>query len=160
MERRSWYRLGATPEGPQFDALLDFAVARRSHYPTFLLVQRGDQAPSKDAKELLAALAPWLVTTVEADHWPGTARAAERAQVSFFHLDRGAVSVLKHEGSLAAFVSPRLPEDLCIMAADKTAWLASSARTGTFLLQLSEEERIDALKALPWLSLESTPAPD
>ena len=43
MERRSWYRMGAAPEGPQFDALLDFALARRAHYPTFLLVQRGLQ---------------------------------------------------------------------------------------------------------------------
>lgn len=159
MERRRWYRLAAAPEGPQFDALLDFAFARRAHYPTFLLVQRGEHALSKDARALLDALSPWLITTVEADRWPGTALAAGGAHVSFFHLDRGALSVLKHAGSLAAFVSPRLPEDLCIMAADKTPWLASSSRTKTFLLHLSEEEHTAALLALPWLSLEDAPAP-
>ncbi|MBS2025483.1 MAG: hypothetical protein JST92_24045 [Deltaproteobacteria bacterium] len=142
------------PEDAQLDALLDHALARKAHYPTFLLVQRAGAALSPAGKELLTALEEFLITSVESDRWPGTQLSGEKARVMFFHLERGAVNQLKHVGKLAAFVGPQMPEDLCILAADKTPWLASAARDGRFLLHLTDDERKAAQKALPWLQLE------
>ena len=79
--------------------------------------------------------------------------------MSFFHLERGAVAQLKHLGGLADFAGPDLPEDLCIVAADKSPWLASTAQSGRFLLHLTDEERRAISKALPWMVLTDEPAP-
>jgi hypothetical protein len=169
VELRTWFRLVAVPEGPQLEALLDFAVARRAHYPTFLLVERSGQpgagqqadAPaSAPARELFAALAPHLITTAQTDRWPGTRLSGGTAAVHFFRLERHSAQVLGRCGSLAAFVPP-LPEDLCLLASDKTPWLVSKTREGRFLLQLTAEEQRAIAKALPWLGMVAAPgAPD
>ena len=157
VESRTWHRLAAPPSGLQFEALLDFAVARRGHYPTFLLVQRTELGTSDAAAELLATLAPELVTAAETDRWPGTFLHGGTATVRFYRLERHAAQVLGRCGSLAAFVSP-LPEDLCVLASDKTPWLVSATREGRFLLHLTAEELRAVAKALPWLQLREEPS--
>ncbi len=62
MEARTWFRIPAAPVGAQLEALLEFAAARRAHYPNFLLVEREPAAPDPRAAELFATLAPELVT--------------------------------------------------------------------------------------------------
>lgn len=154
MDRR-WYRLDAPPGGPQFEALLDFALARRAHYPSFHLVERGAAPLSAEGRAMLEALAPFEVATVESDRWPGAHPDGGAARVRFFRLERGAVAALRRAGSLDAFAAPAFPEDLGILGADKHPWLASSPRDGRYALHLSEEELRALAKSLPWLKLDA-----
>jgi len=177
METRSWFRMRSAPEGAQLEALLDFAAARRAHYPTFLLVERASlagesasDAPreasgpralddrARLARELLSALEPHLLTEARTDRWPGKLGPAGSARVRFYRLDRPATRLLARVGSLAGFLAP-LPEDLCVLAADKSPWLVSSARTNQFHLQLTATEQRALAKSLPWLQLEPEPEP-
>jgi hypothetical protein len=156
VENRSWHRI-APPEGAQLEALLDFAAARRTHYPSFLLVSRrprdGGAHAGGPADELLAALEPELITTAETDHWPGTRLDGSTALVRFYRVERRSTQLLSRVGSLAAFVPP-LPEDLCILGSDKTPWLVSATRAGRFQLHLTAEEQRAVEKTLPWLVLQ------
>ena len=173
MELRSWYLIAQAPTGVFFEALLDFAVARRGHYPTFSLVQRGQKPATGAAAELLAALEPFLITTTGTGRLPEPASApppekpasvrssppsgsfaTATERIHFYHLERAAAAVLARAGSLAAFALP-LPEDLCVLASDKTPWLLSEARAGRYRLHLTAEEQRAIAKALPWLQLEA-----
>jgi hypothetical protein len=179
VELRSWHRIAEPPSGPFFEALLDFAVARRGHYPTFSLVQRGQKPATGAAAELLAALEPFLITTTGTGKLPPPSSAALPAppagdaaekpapkkaapssgsfaaaaeRLHFYRLERGAAVVLARAGGLAAFAAP-LPEDLCLLASDKTPWLYSDVRAGRYRLQLTAEEHKAIAKSLPWLQL-------
>jgi len=181
VELRSWHRIALAPTGAFFEALLDFAVARRGHYPTFSLVQRSRKpsdgatpgTTSGTAAELLASLEPFLITTTGTGKLPPPsspvlpapgAPAPKRATPAsgsfaaaterhhFYRLERGAVVVLARAGGLAAFAAP-LPEDLCVLASDKSPWLQSDVRAGRYRLQLTAEEQKAIAKALPWLQL-------
>jgi len=174
MEARTWFRISAAPVGAQLEALLEFAAARRAHYPTFLLVEREpavlftpNAAPPRDAAsvsekksaaeghaaELLETLAPALVTETRTDRWPGApVERSANAKVRYYRLDRHAALALARVGSLDAFLAP-LPEELCILASDKTPWLVSSARNRRHHLHLTREEERDLQKTLPWLQL-------
>ena len=157
MELRTWYRLIEVPAGVWFEALLDFAAARRGHYPTFSLIEHGAAPAVGAAAELLKNLEPHLITTAGIDRWPGRPQGGGTARLRFYRLERHATQVLARCGSLAAFVAP-LPEDLCVLAADKTPWLVSRAREGRFFLHLTTEEQRAVAKALPWLQLAEEPA--
>ncbi len=150
MEARAWFRIDP-PEGAQLEALLDFAAARRARYPTFLLVQREPTATRKPSA-LLEALAEHQVTETITDRWPQDGAEAESAHLRFYKLEPHAARVLAKMGSLAAFAPP-LPEDLAILTADKTPWLASSWRERAYRLHLTAEEQRELRKALPWLKL-------
>jgi hypothetical protein len=167
VELRTWYRIAQDPTGPFFEALLDFAVARRGHYPTFSLVQRGQKPATGAGAELLSALEPFLITTTGTGKLqpaePPAERPASKAPPSgsfavaterlhFYRLERSAAVVLARAGALSAFTAP-LPEDLCVLASDKTPWLQSDARAGRYRLQLTAEEHKAIAKALPWLQL-------
>jgi hypothetical protein len=175
VELRRWYRIAQAPSGPFFEALLDFAAARKGHYPSFSLVQRGGQKPSGAAAELLEALAPFLITTTGTGRLPeapargapegekGTGRAPQSGsfasaseRLHFYRLERGSAVLLGRVGSLAAFVPP-LPEELSVLAADKSPWLQSDAKAQRFRLLLSADESKAMAKALPWLVLEPEP---
>ena len=52
MEARTWFRISAAPVGAQLEALLEFAAARRAHYPTFLLVEREGLSGEEVARAL------------------------------------------------------------------------------------------------------------
>jgi hypothetical protein len=168
VELRSWHRIALAPTGAFFEALLDFAVARRGRYPLFSLVQRGQKPATGDAAELLAALEPYLITTAGTGKLPPEAApaaekpaakappsgsfAAATERIHFYRLERSAVAVLARTGGLSSFCAP-LPEDLCVLASDKTPWLQSDARAGSYRLQLTAEEHKAIAKALPWLQL-------
>jgi hypothetical protein len=172
VELRSWHRIVQAPTGAFFEALLDFAVARRGHYPLFSLVQRGQKPATGACAELLAALEPYLITTAgtgklqpqEAPAPAGTEKpapskappsgsfAAATERIHFYRLERSAAAVLVRAGGLSAFAAP-LPEDLCLLASDKSPWLQSEARAGRYRLQLTAEEHKAIAKALPWLQL-------
>lgn len=172
MELRSWHRIPQAPTGAFFEALLDFAVARRGHYPLFSLVQRGHKPATGSGAELLAALEPYLITTAGTGKLlppeaaaatsaerpasvkvpPSGSFAAATERMHFYRLERSAAAVLVRAGGLATFAAP-LPEDLCVLASDKTPWLQSDARAGRYRLQLTAEEHKAIAKALPWLQL-------
>ncbi len=174
MELRSWHRIVLAPTGAFFEALLDFAVARRGHYPLFSLVQRRQKPATGAGAELLAALEPYLVTTAGTGKLqplqhpddapqnpekpapskgpPSGSFAAATERIHFYRLERSAAAVLVRAGGLESFVAP-LPEDLCVLASDKTPWLQSEARAGRYRLQLTAEEHKAIAKALPWLQL-------
>ena len=137
-------------------------------------MQRRQKPATGAGAELLAALEPYLVTTAGTGKLqplqhpddapqnpekpapskgpPSGSFAAATERIHFYRLERSAAAVLVRAGGLESFVAP-LPEDLCVLASDKTPWLQSEARAGRYRLQLTAEEHKAIAKALPWLQL-------
>lgn len=139
--------------GHLYQAVLDFALAE--HVAEALLVVRDEPfhlGPS--AKRVLAQLEPSLRRRAKARSWPGTQLVGQgqNATVMRYRFDRKVVAILVGAaGGLFDWTHPDLPEDLCLLRADDSAWLTTIAHEyeAWFSLIPDELQRLSA--AIPEL---------
>jgi len=111
----------------------------------FLLVRRSSVGLSPHGLKLLEQLHPELIAENLSRTWPGTILLGEKAQVLFFRVSESSLQVLEGADSLFAWTQPDLPEDLCFLRSDGTAFMTTIAHERDCYLELSKEELQDAL---------------
>lgn len=136
------------PTGELWRRILTFAVGR---FPAILFVER-DEAPVED-RSIIEALRPALVDERRSSRWPGTQLYGAEATVWRHRLDADVARRLvgAAEG-LYRWLAPDLPEDLCILRADGTAWLGSIAHEETAWLSVTAAEWAAVSAAIPELA--------
>jgi hypothetical protein len=137
------------PEDSLYRQLLDFALSAAQFA---LLVIRSSLALHSSAEQVLAKLEPFLQEKEISSKWPGTTLHDAAASVFRYQFDPACAAVLKETApSLYSWRQPELPEDLCLLRADRTPWLVSIAHEADGYLCLSEDEIKRLLKTLPQL---------
>ena len=111
------------PKGETYQALLKFAVARCE---SFSLVWRYKMRPKPANDEMLAALAPFLISERDTNKWPGT-ELHGKATVRHYKFTRQVLPVLFRVDRLYSWLHPKYPEDLALYLPNGGNWLASVA---------------------------------
>ena len=136
------------PTGELWRRILTFAVGR---FPAILFVER-DDAPVED-RSLIEALRPVLVDERRSSRWPGTQLYGAEATVWRHRLDAAVARRLTGAAEgLYRWLAPDLPEDLCILREDGTAWLGSIAHEETAWLSVTDGEWAEVSAAIPGLT--------
>ena len=108
------------PQGATYEALLDFAA---KHSERFSLVWREQMKFNPAAHQIAVTLQPYLIGESLTNSWPGTQLRGRQALVRQYRTARASLEPLRTVGSLYAWRSPNLPEDLTFYTADKVPWL-------------------------------------
>jgi hypothetical protein len=145
------YDLLAEPAGGLYHGLLDFAA---SLCPLALLVIRPEMDLAEGGRRLLASLEPFVDSRMKSSSWPGTELLGDQAELVYFRLESGSSRFLKGAvQGLYGWQQPELPEDLCLLRADREPWLTTIAHESDASLQLTDWEKAQLLKALPQLRI-------
>ena len=145
------YFIRKQPRGDVYRALLDYG-ARQSAY-LLLVVQKG-MALSSEGQQLLEQLTAFEIDDVESDRWPGTQLLGRTAHVYRYSVNYFTIEVVKNAVlGLYDWVQPERPEDLALLRADESPWLASIAHERESYLEITPEERQELLAAVPGLLL-------
>jgi len=104
---------------------------------------------------ILTALLPFERRREDSTSWPGTELFfGETASVIEFELNEPVLEILARAPGLFAWVQPSLPEDLCLLRADGSAWLTTIAHERAAYLQLRVGELASLSAVVPSLKLE------
>ena len=107
----------------------------------FLLVVRESLGLDSDAQRVLTDLLPYLVDEAASNSWPGTVLFSELAIVRIYRLDSESMELLVTLASaFTDWVQPALPEDLCLLRSDGSAWLTSIAHEGDVFVDCQPQE--------------------
>jgi hypothetical protein len=146
------YGFRAEPSGPTYERLVRLA-------PTYctqaLLVVRDEGGMSEALATVLRDLA---AQSRRASSWPGTRLIGADATVYEAPLSPANVAILCAAGDrLYGWLQPDLPEDLCFLRADGSAWLTSIAHEGDAFLTMRPHEAADVALRDPlfWSELEA-----
>jgi hypothetical protein len=109
-----------------------------------------------DAQVAIEQLQVHLIEEEQTQEWPGTRLLLEHARVLHLQPSHTLGALLKRNAySLFDWVHPSKPEDLCFLAADGRAILASISHEGEAYMELTLEEiedlslKIERLKFSP-----------
>ena len=127
------------PRGASYRALIDFVVPR---FPVCLLVLRSEMAERNRIAAFHSRMKNHLLSETLATEWPGTRLSDEgRARVLRYALNVEVGSILKDVSSgLYAWMQPGLPEDLCVLRDDGSAWLTTISHERDAYLTLTDAE--------------------
>jgi hypothetical protein len=143
------FDLGKEPAGAVYRALV---AAAAEVCDAFLLVRR--EATNESALGVIEHLSPWLIEESEVSEWPGTELLGHTATVYKFKATAETLAFLAQRvDRLYAWCQPDLPEDLCLLRADGSPWLATIAHEADGFLMLSEAEREDLITRVPALDV-------
>ena len=158
---RSMYDPPREISGDLYRAVLDYAI--QEGLAEVLLVSRPDVVPGSAPSPLLPHLAPALVGQEETSSWPGTTLCCgQTAAVLHYRLDADVAAILTEvASSVFDWKAPDLPEDIALLRADGSPWLASIQHERDAWFELTDDERDRLLAAIPALAPlnPSPPAP-
>jgi hypothetical protein len=101
---------------------------------------------------VLESLNPFVEQRVKSPRWPGTELVGADADLFYCRLDAESSQLIKSATDhLYGWCHPNLPEDLCLLRADREPWLVTIAHEHDGYLVLSESERQNLLALLPAL---------
>ena len=135
-----------------YHKLIDFSVGR---YPLFLFVKRYDVSPKLKQKgeAVIQAFSPFLKDKLQLKEWPGT-RTAKEADVFYYHLTHQSAKLLKQNSrSLYTWLSPDLPDDMCIMRNMRQPWLRNTSHENFATFFIAESEMEELINSIPELKL-------
>lgn len=150
--RRIQISLVQEPRGSAYEKLLTFSI---HDCTSALLVVRNSVTLSKNAKNVIKRLEPYLFSEEKSRKWPGTVlHDGDTALVMTYTLDHSLVTLLSEvaEG-LYDWVQPNLPEDLCLLRRDGAPWLVTIAHERDGYFELTDEELHRLRHSVPQLQL-------
>ena len=104
------------------------------------------------AKLALEQLTPFLVSITESNEWPGTILTNSTAQIYKYNLETECINVLKKLSTrLYDWKQPYLPEDICFLKEDGSAWLVTTSHEADSYLFLTDQEYFQLLEEVPAL---------
>ena len=113
------------PKGKVYQDLLDLCSIYCSK---FLLVVHDELGLSTAGFHFLDIAQKFLLNKIRSRTWPGTESLDEEAAVYQYELAQDSIVILKsHACGLYDWVQPELPEDLCFIRSDGSAFLVSIA---------------------------------
>ena len=90
---------------------------------------------------VLDRLDPYLSEKKMQSQWPGTILLDSKELVFKYAICREFIDEIKKASmGVYSWIQPDLPEDLCLMRADKTPWFYSVAHETESYLELSDDE--------------------
>jgi hypothetical protein len=117
-----------------------------------LLVIHPNLPLEKTGKAALEQLSPFLISKEESHEWPGTILTNSTALILKYHLEPGCITILKRLADrLYKWEQPTLPEDLCFLREDSSAWLVSTSHEADSYLILTDQEYFQLLDLWPVL---------
>lgn len=154
MSTRRWnFSIRGRLHGAKYTALL----MQSCHWCKYalLVVQPGIEL-GQYGQATLKRLEPWLRKEEIRHSWPGTGVVGERSpwwkpsRVLTYQLDRGLINAFAEvTKSLEDWLQPQLPENLCILYEDESAWLMSITHEREFYLSIDNCAYRDLLREIP-----------
>lgn len=146
-------------EEPRGDVLRELLRAATRSATSAMLILRDDLGLGDAGQALLDRLEPHRLETRRASAWPGTELLGSQATLARFALTPPVLeALLDATNALYGWRQPELPEDLALVRADGTVWLASTAHERDAFLELTAEEYDDLVGAMPELAMLVRPA--
>lgn len=141
-------------EEPRGDVLRELLRAATRSATSAMLILRDDLGLGDAGQALLDRLEPHRLETRRASAWPGTELLGSQATLARFALTPPVLeALLDATDALYGWRQPELPEDLALVRADGTVWLASTAHERDAFLELTAEEYDDLVGAMPELAM-------
>jgi hypothetical protein len=135
---RTTYTLADEPRGEQYRALLSRALKECA---VAELVVRDGLGQNRSMHETLERLDKVRLSTREVSEWPGTRLLDGTANVHAFRLCAESMDVFASAvDGLFEWTQPSNPEDLSLLRADGSIWLASTSHERDAFLELDEHE--------------------
>lgn len=145
------YNLQLEPSGDLYQGLIDSAMAFCS---LALVVVRPEATLTEKGQRSLESLRPFVEDKVKSSRWPGTELLGAEADLFYCRLDVESSQLIKSATShLYGWCHPNLPEDLCLLRADRKPWLVTTAHEQDGFLMLTDLERQHLQLLLPTLRI-------
>ena len=103
---------------------------------------------NSSVREVIKKFAKFQLSNDEVSEWPGTKLLKGTATLYRYNLNKDSASqLIDSNKSLYSWAQPDFPEDLCLIRADNTSWLASISyeKDGYFELTKNEIREIQEL---------------
>jgi hypothetical protein len=116
----------------------------------FFLLAIYDEQLSQKGKEVLNELASFLYKKEMKTEWPGTIIFGGKITINTYHYVPESILILKKSATrLYQWQMPDLPDDLCLLRSDGSAWLVTIAHESDSYFVLTEDEKLRLLKSMP-----------
>jgi hypothetical protein len=149
------YTIADEPVAEAYEALLEFALG---HCSAGLMVLR-DTELSSSVAHFLGQINAWLIGKERRSSWPGTELIGHEATVLRFSYNKNVREILANATDrLYGWISPGLPEDLCLIRPDDCPLLVSIAHERDGYLDLHRGEHAALLGNVPLRLIRETPA--
>ena len=151
MIMRKIFNIIEEPIGKIYSKLLNQSL---QYCDAFLFVVRPSMPQSESLKKIIEDLQSHIVNKEDKSEWPGTKLINNTATIYKFKLNHETVDFLTSKThNLYSWLQPDLPEDLCLLRADKNPWLVTISHEKDGYLLLSMQEKENLVKAIPGLAL-------
>ena len=108
----------------------------------------------KSGQRALDSLGPFVEEKVKSARWPGTEFLNAEADLFYCRLSSKSAQLIKGATDhLYGWCHPHLPEDLCLLRADREPWLVTIAHEHDGYLVLTDLEKQHLQLLLPTLSV-------
>ncbi len=146
---KSTYTFIVEPTDNLYSQLLEIAQSKCKYA---LLVIRHTLPMDRTARLALEQLTPFLISKTESNEWPGTILTNSTALIYKYNLETESIKVLRKLSTrLYDWKQPNLPEDLCFLKEDDSAWLATTSHEADSYLFLTDQEYFQLLEQFPTL---------
>lgn len=145
------YDLKTEPSGSLYYGLIDSAM---SFCALALVVVRPETVLTEAGQRVLDSLNPFVDYKVKSSRWPGTELLDAEADLFYCQLNQNSSQFIKSATDhLYGWCHPNLPEDLCLLRADREPWLVTIAHEHDGYLILTDLERQHLQLLLPALRI-------